>query len=208
MCTEVPTYLNTSMTTQVEIKLSWMANLLVNHSSCSTSKAQNNPRSANAYRSSSYMNSIAVWHQNTNREECFHFYQSYHAFHEPQGKALCDVFSGQPQMWLEVDIPPPKKHKPWNGKGHNHWHGHMTKQTIFDRQITTLEIIPFWWHPFHEEVHGWIDLHLHRPCIGVISQDTSLNSVEKMNKKQDLEHIPIEYYPLRPSVCLPAESNQ
>jgi hypothetical protein len=48
-------YLNTWMTTYVEIKLSRMTNPLVNHSSCSPSKAQDNPRSATAYRSISYI---------------------------------------------------------------------------------------------------------------------------------------------------------
>lgn len=121
---ECATYLNASMTTQVEIKLSRVANLLVNHSSCSTSDMQNKAQTTNAYRSSSFMNPITVWHKNTNQEECFHFYQSYHAFREPQGKALCDAFSEQPQTSMGVDTPPPKKHKPWNGKGQNHWHGH------------------------------------------------------------------------------------
>lgn len=41
----------------------------------------------------------------TNQGECFHFYQSDHAFHGPQGRALCGAFSEQLQMSLGVDNP-------------------------------------------------------------------------------------------------------
>ena len=87
------------MAAQVEIKLCRVANHEVNNSSCATIQIEMHPTDSamlQVVADTCYKCHTATKFT-TNQEECFHSYQSSHASHEPQGIALYDAFSGQPQ---------------------------------------------------------------------------------------------------------------